>query len=59
MDSVYGSEAVNVEVQSHSPLSLLNWMKRLIAARRSPRTFGRGSLRPTSHFEKRRGTISG
>jgi hypothetical protein len=26
-------------------LSLLNWMKRLIAARRSRRTFGRGSLR--------------
>jgi maltose alpha-D-glucosyltransferase/alpha-amylase len=43
MDSVYGSEAVNVEVQS--TLSFLNWMKRLIAARCSRRTFGRGSLR--------------
>jgi maltose alpha-D-glucosyltransferase/alpha-amylase len=45
MDSVYGFEAVNVEAQSRSPSSLLNWMKRLIAARRSRRAFGRGSLR--------------
>jgi maltose alpha-D-glucosyltransferase/alpha-amylase len=45
MDSVYGFEAVNVEAQSRSPSSLLNWMKRLIAARRSQRAFGRGSLR--------------
>jgi maltose alpha-D-glucosyltransferase / alpha-amylase len=45
MDSVYGFEAVNVEAQSRSPSSLLNWMKRLIAARRLRRAFGRGSLR--------------
>ena len=45
MDPVYGFEAVNVEAQSRSPSSLLNWMKRLIAARRSRRAFGRGSLR--------------
>jgi maltose alpha-D-glucosyltransferase / alpha-amylase len=45
MDSVYGFEAVNVEAQSRSPSSLLNWMKRLIAARRSRRAFGRGRLR--------------
>jgi len=45
MDSIYGFEAVNVEAQSRSPSSLLNWMKRLIAARRSRRAFGRGSLR--------------
>ena len=45
MDSVYGFEAVNVEAQSRSPSSLLNWMKRLIAARRSRRAFGRGDLR--------------
>jgi maltose alpha-D-glucosyltransferase/alpha-amylase len=44
MDSVYGFEAVNVEAQSRSPSSLLNWVKRLIAARRSRRAFGRGSL---------------
>jgi maltose alpha-D-glucosyltransferase / alpha-amylase len=45
MDSVYGFEAVNVEAQGRSPSSLLNWMKRLIAARRQRRAFGRGSLR--------------
>jgi maltose alpha-D-glucosyltransferase / alpha-amylase len=45
MDSVYGFEAVNVEAQSRSPSSLLNWMKRLVAVRRLRRAFGRGSLR--------------
>jgi maltose alpha-D-glucosyltransferase/alpha-amylase len=45
MDPVYGFMAVNVEAQSRSPSSLLNWVKRLIAARRSRRAFGRGSLR--------------
>src|SRR5271163_190882 len=45
MDPVYGFEAVNVEAQSRSPSSLLNWMKRLIGARRSRRAFGRGTLR--------------
>ncbi|HTV90444.1 MAG TPA: maltose alpha-D-glucosyltransferase [Stellaceae bacterium] len=45
MDPVYGFEAVNVEAQSRSPSSLLNWTKRLIAARLSRRAFGRGSLR--------------
>jgi maltose alpha-D-glucosyltransferase/alpha-amylase len=45
MDPVYGFEAVNVEAQSRSPSSLLNWTKRLIAARRSRRAMGRGGLR--------------
>ncbi|HEV2303010.1 MAG TPA: alpha-glucosidase C-terminal domain-containing protein, partial [Stellaceae bacterium] len=45
MDPIYGFEAVNVEAQSRSPSSLLNWVKRLIAARRSRRGFGRGALR--------------
>jgi maltose alpha-D-glucosyltransferase / alpha-amylase len=44
MDPVYGFESVNVEAQSRSPSSLLNWVKRLIAARRSRRAFGRGTL---------------
>jgi maltose alpha-D-glucosyltransferase/alpha-amylase len=44
-DSVYGFEAVNVEAQSRSPSSLLNWMKRMIAARRARRAFGRGTLK--------------
>src|SRR4030088_2366449 len=44
MDPVYGFEAGNVEAQPRSPSSLLNWVKRLIAARRSRRAFGRGTL---------------
>src|SRR5215212_8717328 len=45
MDPVYGFEAVNVEAQTRSPGSLLNWTKRLIAARRTRRSLGRGTLR--------------
>src|SRR5437899_10501769 len=45
MDPVYGFEAVNVEAQRRSPSSLLNWVKRLIAARRSRRALSRGTLR--------------
>ncbi|HEX2216140.1 MAG TPA: maltose alpha-D-glucosyltransferase, partial [Xanthobacteraceae bacterium] len=44
MDAVYGYQAVNVEAQSRSISSLLSWMKRLIAVRRSTQTFGRGTL---------------
>ncbi len=44
MDPVYGFEAVNVEAQLREPSSLLNWMKRLIAVRKSTRAFGRGKL---------------
>jgi maltose alpha-D-glucosyltransferase/alpha-amylase len=45
MDPLYGYEAVNVEAQSREPASLLNWMKRLIAARKAHPSFGRGRLR--------------
>jgi maltose alpha-D-glucosyltransferase/alpha-amylase len=45
MDPVYGYQAVNVEAQTASPSSLLNWMRRMIAVRRGRRSFGRGSLR--------------
>jgi maltose alpha-D-glucosyltransferase/alpha-amylase len=45
MDPVYGFEAVNVEAQNRDPSSLLNWMRRLIAVRRSYRAFGRGKLK--------------
>src|SRR4051812_14756483 len=45
MDPVYGFEAVNVEAQTRSPGSVLNWTKRLIAARRTRRSLGRGTLR--------------
>jgi maltose alpha-D-glucosyltransferase/alpha-amylase len=45
MDPVYGFEAVNVEAQSRSPSSLLNWLRRLIAVRIAHNAFGRGSLK--------------
>lgn len=44
MDPIYGYQAVNVETQQREPASLLNWMKRLIAVRRSSKAFGRGQL---------------
>jgi len=45
MDEVFGFAAVNVEAQQRSSGSLLNWMKRLIAARRGHRALSRGALR--------------
>ncbi|MGE3774849.1 MAG: maltose alpha-D-glucosyltransferase, partial [Gammaproteobacteria bacterium] len=45
MDAVYGYEAVNVEAQARDPSSLLNWMRRMLAVRRTTQAFGRGSLR--------------
>ncbi|MGE0876886.1 MAG: maltose alpha-D-glucosyltransferase [Burkholderiales bacterium] len=44
MDPVYGYQAVNVEAQSREPNSLLNWMRRVLAARKTSRAFGRGRL---------------
>jgi maltose alpha-D-glucosyltransferase/alpha-amylase len=51
MDAVYGYESVNVEAQSRSQSSLLNWTKRLISVRKSSLAFGRGTItfiRPTN-----------
>src|SRR4029453_5044180 len=45
MDPVYGYEAVNVEAQSRSSASLLNWTKRLISVRRAHPALSRGTLR--------------
>ncbi len=45
MDPLYGFDAVNVEAQSRSSSSLLNWMRRLISVRKRHRSFGRGVLR--------------
>jgi len=45
MDAVFGFESVNVEAQTREPTSLLNWMRRILAVRRSSRVFGRGTLR--------------
>jgi maltose alpha-D-glucosyltransferase/alpha-amylase len=44
MDPIYGFEAVNVEAQKREPNSLLNWMRRLLAARKTSRAMGRGGL---------------
>ena len=44
MDPVYGYQSVNVEAQTRTPTSLLNWTKRLIAVRKRYQAFGRGSL---------------
>ncbi|KAA9007840.1 maltose alpha-D-glucosyltransferase [Histidinibacterium aquaticum] len=43
-DPVHGYEAINVEAQQHSPSSLLNWMKRMIAVRQRHDLFGRGEI---------------
>jgi maltose alpha-D-glucosyltransferase/alpha-amylase len=43
-DPVYGYEAVNVEAQSQSAGSLLNWMKRIIAIRKRHPALSRGRL---------------
>ena len=44
MDPIYGYQAVNVEAQSRDPSSLLNWMKRILAVRKTSQAFGRGRL---------------
>ena len=43
-DPLDGFQAVNVEAQSRSPNSLLNWMRRMLAVRRRTRAFGRGQM---------------
>ncbi|MGH8228736.1 MAG: putative maltokinase, partial [Steroidobacteraceae bacterium] len=45
MDPIYGFEAVNVEAQTRDRSSLLNWMKRMLAVRKSSQAFGRGGMR--------------
>lgn len=45
MDPLYGYEAINVEAQCRSVNSLLNWMRRLIVARKSHKALGRGSIK--------------
>ena len=44
MDTLYGYEAVNVEAQLRDRHSLLHWVRRMLAVRRSHGAFGRGSL---------------
>jgi maltose alpha-D-glucosyltransferase/alpha-amylase len=45
VDPVYGYQSINVEAQLRTSSSLVNWVKRLIAARKKTRVFGRGTLR--------------
>ena len=45
VDPVYGYQVINVEAQQRSASSLLAAMRRLIAARKTSRVFGRGALR--------------
>ncbi len=44
IDAEYHYEAVNVEAQQNNPLSLLWWMKRLIAQRKHHKALSRGSI---------------
>lgn len=44
-DPLYGYQAVNVETQRRTASSLLAWTRRLVAARRRSKVFGRGTLR--------------
>lgn len=44
MDPLYGYETVNVEAQSRTASSLLNWMQRLIITRKARKAFGRGTI---------------
>lgn len=44
IDPVYGYQAINVERQESQPASLLNFMKKLIAARKKYKAFGRGAI---------------
>lgn len=44
MDAIYGYQAVNVESQLRDSSSLLNWMKRILAVRKTSHAFGRGTL---------------
>jgi maltose alpha-D-glucosyltransferase/alpha-amylase len=43
-DPIYGYQTVNVAAQARQPSSLLNSTKRLIAARKTSRAFGRGTI---------------
>jgi len=43
-DPVYGYQTVNVESQSRSPSSMINWLRKLISVRQGYRVFGRGTL---------------
>jgi maltose alpha-D-glucosyltransferase/alpha-amylase len=43
-DPIYGFEAINVEREQKHGSSILNWMRRTIAVRKSGKAFGRGTM---------------
>ena len=43
-DPVYGYQAINVEAQQRTPMSLLSFMKKLISVRKRYPAFGRGTM---------------
>ncbi|GAB0118440.1 maltose alpha-D-glucosyltransferase [Acidisoma sp. 7E03] len=45
MDPLYGFQALNVEAHEADQHSLLHWMRRMLAVRKSHPAFGRGTLR--------------
>ncbi|HUQ57029.1 maltose alpha-D-glucosyltransferase [Lentzea sp.] len=44
MDPVYGYQGLNVEAQTRSQYSLLNWTRRMIEVRKQHRAFGHGDF---------------
>ncbi|NLF84458.1 MAG: maltose alpha-D-glucosyltransferase [Candidatus Gastranaerophilales bacterium] len=44
IDHVYGYQAINVESKSSQPSSILNFMKKMIAARKKYKALGRGTI---------------
>jgi maltose alpha-D-glucosyltransferase / alpha-amylase len=52
LNPVYGYPAINAMSQRRTPHSLLSWMRRMIAVRRSAKAFSNGSIEflyPTNH----------
>ncbi|OGW82187.1 MAG: maltose alpha-D-glucosyltransferase [Omnitrophica bacterium RIFCSPLOWO2_12_FULL_44_17] len=49
INPVYGYQAINVEAQSMTHSSFLNWTKRMIRVRKSLKAFGRGTLEFLQH----------
>ena len=49
IDPVYGYQSINVEAQSMTQSSFLNWTKRMIRVRRNFKVFGRGNIEFLQH----------
>jgi maltose alpha-D-glucosyltransferase/alpha-amylase len=53
VDAPYGYQGINVGAQERTATSLLRWMRRLIAVRRSFKAFGRGTWEPLDADNRR------